>query len=153
MIESSARELGLWEPESHGERIEDRGSQITFSALGQQAPLEEKLAWDADGSKRRSLRDRVAAQLPENELRRLGEEVRDDLNAIPGITQVDLQAVRDYEISVEIPESVLRRYGLPLEPRLPPVSAPKGLRLMRSGTTDNGTANDWWMKRKTSRRS
>jgi HAD superfamily hydrolase (TIGR01484 family) len=29
-----------------GEQIEDRGSQITFSALGQQAPLEEKDKWD-----------------------------------------------------------------------------------------------------------
>ena len=28
-----------------GEVIEDRGSQITFSALGQQAPLEEKKKW------------------------------------------------------------------------------------------------------------
>ena len=31
-----------------GEQIEDRGSQITFSALGQQAPLEEKEKWDPD---------------------------------------------------------------------------------------------------------
>src|SRR6202161_2457541 len=31
-----------------GEQIEDRGSQITFSALGQHAPLEEKDKWDPD---------------------------------------------------------------------------------------------------------
>src|SRR5690606_35619505 len=31
-----------------GEQIEDRGSQITFSALGQQAPLEAKKGWDPD---------------------------------------------------------------------------------------------------------
>ena len=31
-----------------GEVIEDRGSQITFSALGQQAPWEEKDKWDPD---------------------------------------------------------------------------------------------------------
>jgi phosphomannomutase len=38
-----------------GEVIEDRGSQITFSALGQQAPLEEKKKWDPDfASGRRS---------------------------------------------------------------------------------------------------
>jgi len=35
-----------------GEQIEDRGSQITFSALGQQAPLDEKDKWDPDVSKR-----------------------------------------------------------------------------------------------------
>ena len=39
-----------WRP-----RIEDRGSQITFSALGQQAPLEAKLAFDADLVKRRAM--------------------------------------------------------------------------------------------------
>ena len=31
-----------------GDQIEDRGSQITFSALGQQAPLKKKKVWDKD---------------------------------------------------------------------------------------------------------
>jgi hypothetical protein len=39
-----------------GEVIEDRGSQITFSALGQQAPLEEKNKWDADYAKRKKIK-------------------------------------------------------------------------------------------------
>src|SRR6266540_3034538 len=34
-----------------GAVIEDRGSQITFSALGQQAPIEEKKRWDPDFTK------------------------------------------------------------------------------------------------------
>lgn len=38
-----------------GEQIEDRGSQITFSALGQEAPLEEKITWDPDFSIRRKI--------------------------------------------------------------------------------------------------
>jgi hypothetical protein len=38
-----------------GEVIEDRGSQITFSALGQQAPLEEKKKWDPDFAKRKKM--------------------------------------------------------------------------------------------------
>jgi hypothetical protein len=42
-----------------GEVIEDRGSQITFSALGQQAPLEEKKKWDADFSKRKKMKERL----------------------------------------------------------------------------------------------
>ena len=37
-----------------GEEIEDRGSQITFSALGQQAPNEEKEKWDPDFTKRKN---------------------------------------------------------------------------------------------------
>jgi len=39
-----------------GEVIEDRGSQITFSALGQQAPLEEKNKWDHDFAKRKKIK-------------------------------------------------------------------------------------------------
>ena len=39
-----------------GEVIEDRGSQITFSALGQQAPLEEKKKWDPDFAKRKKMK-------------------------------------------------------------------------------------------------
>ena len=39
-----------------GEQIEDRGSQITFSALGQQAPIEAKEAWDPDFSKRKKMK-------------------------------------------------------------------------------------------------
>lgn len=42
-----------------GEQIEDRGSQITFSALGQEAPLAAKKSWDPDFSKRA----KVKAQL------------------------------------------------------------------------------------------
>ena len=61
-----AQEVGAWEPDDKvtGPRIEDRGSQITYSALGQQATPEVKRAWDADGSKRHALRDAVAADLP-----------------------------------------------------------------------------------------
>lgn len=40
---------------SYGEVIEDRGTQISFSALGQQAPLELKSKWDPDKSKRKKI--------------------------------------------------------------------------------------------------
>ncbi|MBJ7881732.1 HAD-IIB family hydrolase [Gelidibacter salicanalis] len=46
-----------------GEQIEDRGSQITFSALGQQAPLEEKKKWDPDFLKRRKVVDHLKKPL------------------------------------------------------------------------------------------
>ncbi len=42
--------------ETWGEQIEDRGSQITFSALGQQAPIEEKKKWDPDFTKREKIK-------------------------------------------------------------------------------------------------
>ncbi len=51
----------------------------------------------------------------EGVLREYAEFVRDRLLQEPEITQVELGAVRDYEISVEIPEETLRRYHLTLE--------------------------------------
>lgn len=68
-LESSARELGYWEENPAGDIIEDRLSQITFSALGQQAKPDDKYKWDADGVKKKTLRDHVAKQLPEFEVR------------------------------------------------------------------------------------
>jgi phosphomannomutase len=64
-----ARHLGLWEESTWGEIIEDRGSQITFSALGQRAPVDKKSAWDPDGSKKSRLRAFVAQKLPGLEVR------------------------------------------------------------------------------------
>jgi len=48
-----------------GEVIEDRGSQITFSALGQQAPLEEKKKWDPDFAKRKKMKTFLDTLIPE----------------------------------------------------------------------------------------
>lgn len=47
-----------------GERIEDRGSQITFSALGQQAPIDAKEHWDPDFAKRRIIQADLRQRLP-----------------------------------------------------------------------------------------
>jgi len=69
VLEEGARELGLWHPQPWGEIIEDRGSQITFSALGQQAPVAEKTAWDPDGAKKRVLAAYVSERLPDLEVR------------------------------------------------------------------------------------
>ncbi|HUO23387.1 MAG TPA: HAD-IIB family hydrolase [Caulobacteraceae bacterium] len=53
-------------PEQHwGEVIEDRGSQITMSALGQQAPLDVKKTWDPDFAKRKRLKAMLQPLLPE----------------------------------------------------------------------------------------
>jgi HAD superfamily hydrolase (TIGR01484 family) len=48
-----------------GEVIEDRGSQITFSALGQRAPLEEKKEWDPDFTKRKKIKALLDKLIPE----------------------------------------------------------------------------------------
>jgi phosphomannomutase len=48
-----------------GEQIEDRGSQITFSALGQKAPLDEKDKWDPDFSERKKIKAILDPFIPE----------------------------------------------------------------------------------------
>jgi phosphomannomutase len=68
-LNKGADALGFRETKLWGEQIEDRGSQVTFSALGQEAPVANKEAWDPDGAKKRKLRDYVAKEIPEFEVR------------------------------------------------------------------------------------
>lgn len=63
---------------SWGERIEYRGSQVTLSALGQQAPIVLKKAWDPDHAKRRTLQADLAERLPQFSV------------GIGGITSIDI---------------------------------------------------------------
>ena len=64
-LDEAMKAEGLDQGQTWGDRIEDRGSQITFSGLGQQAPLIAKNAWDADRSKREALQKRLRAALPD----------------------------------------------------------------------------------------
>ena len=66
-----------------GETIEDRGSQITYSALGQQAPLEEKEKWDSDFAKRKKIKAILDTLIPEFSVR-LGGSTSIDVTK-PGI--------------------------------------------------------------------
>lgn len=68
-VESEAKRLGFWESETWGPILEDRGSQITFSALGQAAPVDAKKAWDPTGEKKNALRAAVQTHLPDLEVR------------------------------------------------------------------------------------
>jgi multidrug efflux pump subunit AcrB len=45
-------------------------------------------------------------------LKALGQQVRDEIAALPGITQSQLNYTAPYEISIEVPEEALRRYGI-----------------------------------------
>jgi phosphomannomutase len=68
-VEKTARELGYWESDTWGPILEDRGSQITFSALGQAAPVAAKTAWDPSGEKKNLLREAVQALVADLEVR------------------------------------------------------------------------------------
>jgi len=55
-LKKAVAKAGFQVEKAWGEVIEDRGSQITYSALGQQAPLEEKKKWDSDFAKRKKIK-------------------------------------------------------------------------------------------------
>ena len=57
----------------------------------------------------------LAGDTDERTLKEIGKEIRDDIAAIDGISTVSLEFVRPYEISIEVSEESLRRYGLTLE--------------------------------------
>lgn len=66
-MKAAAAETGIidFSEPSYGERIENRGGQVTMSALGQQAPIVEKKAWDPTHEKRHALQKNIAERLPE----------------------------------------------------------------------------------------
>lgn len=70
--------MGLVPEKVWGDVIEDRGSQITLSALGQEAPLDAKSTFDPDVVKRTAMKAQLDALIP-------GFSVR-----IGGTTSVDI---------------------------------------------------------------
>ncbi len=71
-------ESGLDFTSSYGDIIEDRGSQVTFSGRGQQAPIDMKKTWDPDKSKRRLIIKLLKKKIPQFEIN------------IGGITSIDI---------------------------------------------------------------
>lgn len=78
-------DLDYREKKVYGETLEDRGSQVTFSVLGQDIVselgpkgVEMKEAWDPDNSKKQKIRDYVADLIPEFEVR------------VGGVTSIDV---------------------------------------------------------------
>jgi hypothetical protein len=78
-------DLNMRADKTYGETIEDRGSQVTFSVLGQDIVDElgpegvrQKEDWDRDNSKKNQLRDYIAPLIPEFEVR------------VGGVTSIDV---------------------------------------------------------------
>jgi phosphomannomutase len=82
-LQDAVAKSGFGATKTWGEAIEDRGSQITYSALGQQAPLEEKSKWDPDFAKRQKIKALLDVSLPEFSVR-LGGTTSIDVT-LPGI--------------------------------------------------------------------
>ncbi len=77
-LNSAVAECGIDVSDPYGELIEDRGSQITFSGRGQNAPIEVKVTWDHDQVKRKSIVERLKSKIPQYEI------------SIGGTTSVDI---------------------------------------------------------------
>ena len=77
----------------YGARVEDRGTQVTFSGLGQDAPLELKRTWDESGARRRSIADILMQSIPEYSVRIAGttsiDITRKGIHKGYGVTQIE----------------------------------------------------------------
>ena len=56
----------------------------------------------------------ISGRADERTLKIIGQQLRDDIAALPGVSQVELIFARPYEISIEVSEQTLRRHGLTL---------------------------------------
>lgn len=82
-LDGAVTDAGLSDEVIWGDKIEDRGSQITFFGLGQQAPLEAKSKWDPDLKKCTRLKELIEVRLP-NIAVRIGRLTSIDIT-LPGI--------------------------------------------------------------------
>lgn len=66
-------------------------------------------------SRSRVIEIAVHGDAPERTLKELANRIKDDLSSMPEISYVQVSGVRDYEISIEVSNDVLRAYGLSLD--------------------------------------
>jgi phosphomannomutase len=93
-LKKASDESGLKAEKAWGDVIEDRGSQITFSALGQEAPLKEKVKWDPDFTKRKKMKAILDRLIPGFSVR-LGGSTSIDVTK-PGIDKAyGIRKLRD----------------------------------------------------------
>ena len=103
-LKQAIAKSGFAAPKTWGEQIEDRGSQVTFSALGQAAPIEDKKKWDPDFSKRKQMKDFLDTLIPEFSVR-LGGTTSIDVTK-PGIDKAyGIRKLRD-SLGITIPDMV-----------------------------------------------
>ena len=57
----------------------------------------------------------LSGDLSEKQLKRWGEQIKDEVKQIPLVSQVEAYGTREYEIGIEVSEEKLRRYGLTFE--------------------------------------
>ncbi len=103
-LQGVAAASGFEAEKAWGDTIEDRDSQITYSALGQHAPIEEKKKWDPDFAKRKAMKVKLDQLIPEFSVR-LGGTTSIDVTK-PGIDKAyGIRKLRD-TLGVPIEEMI-----------------------------------------------
>ena len=103
-LNKAIKELNFNVDKVWGKTIEDRGSQITFSALGQLAPIDEKKKWDPDFKKRKKIKTILEKSIPEFSIR-LGGTTSVDVTK-PGIDKAyGIYKLRD-KLDISIDEMI-----------------------------------------------
>ena len=89
--------------------------KIRVDAIPNFPALAEKPIIQLDDSFHSVITVVLSAEMAEKDLKRLAEQTRDELSALPGISHAEIAGVRNEEIAIEIPEATLRKYNLSLE--------------------------------------
>lgn len=89
------------------EQVKSRVDAITTFPLETERPIIDEVLIDRD-----TIWVSIFGNTDERSLKELAERARDDITDLPGISQVKVKGVRDYEISIEVSEHDLRKYGI-----------------------------------------
>ena len=89
------------------EQVKSRVDAITTFPEETERPIVDEVLIDRD-----TIWISLYGNTDERSLKELAERVRDELAAMSGISQVEVKGVRDYEISIELSEEQLRKYGI-----------------------------------------
>lgn len=76
-------------------------------------PAETEKPWYVEATTARQvITMMVSGDVSERTLKVIADQIKDDLTALDNISQVTISGARDYELSIEVSEETLRRYGL-----------------------------------------
>ncbi len=98
-----------WDIRKLKDDIENTVDRITTIPKSAERPIIEQMV-----KKFQVLSISVYGKAPEKTLKKIVENIKDDLTKIKGITSVELGIYRPEEIHIEIPNEILRKYNLTL---------------------------------------
>ncbi len=100
---------GVEDPQAIVNDIKDRVDQITTFPPEAEKPIVRETTIRTE-----VINVAICGDIPERTLKRYAQQVRDNLESLPSISQISLSGVRDDEIIIEISEEALHAYNLSL---------------------------------------